>query len=494
MKKLLITGLALILLFPACEKEHKKREKLNVLFIAVDDLRPELGYYGKTYMHTPNIDKLASEGRVFRNHFVHCAACGPSRSTLLSGIRTTNWDIFKNMRESGEKPDTVFSLPQLFKENGYKTISIGKISHQPGGVMDSLQTIHEVPFSWNKTYAPVGIWQDPWQAFFSYAGGEARTSYYGRPTKRTLPPYESADVSDDGYADGLNAGEAIKQLRNLKDTSFFLAVGFYKPHLPFNAPKKYWDLYHADSIPEAVYQQMPLNVQSDICLHGDHNSYEPRGTYTWPGDTLWWEMTAEREKKLKHGYCAAVSYADAQIGKVLDELKNLGLDKNTIVVLWGDHGWHLGEYGIWGKYTNFDIALNSPLIIKTPQIKQPGIFADGMVETVDIFPTLADLCDIKAPDYLEGISMKPVIENPSAKIKNYTVGERDAWGVHGITARNENYRLMVWVDNKTGDTIDVNLFDNNERPLPFRNISENNSGIVRELSEKIKNFKVGVSE
>jgi iduronate 2-sulfatase len=473
-------------IFSACEKKSKNREKLNVLFIAVDDLRPELGCYGKNYMHTPNIDKLASEGRIFRNHFVHCAACGPSRSTLLSGIGTTNWDIFKNIRESGIKPDSIFSLPQLFKENGYMTVCLGKISHQPGGVMDSLQTIYEVPYSWNKSYAPVGEWRDPWRAFFSYAGGEARTSYYNRPTKRTLPPYEAADVSDNGYADGLNAEEAIQQLNKLKDTTFFLAVGFYKPHLPFNSPMKYWNMYDPDKIPEAVYQELPVNVKSNICLHGDNNSYEPRGSYTWPDDTLWWQITPKREKKLKHGYCAAVSYVDAQIGKVLDELKKLGLDKNTIIVLWGDHGWHLGEYGIWGKYTNFDIALNSPLIIKPPQINHPGVFADGMVETIDIFPTLADLCEIRPPEYLEGISLKPIIENPSAIIKNYTIGERDAWGVHGITSRNEQFRLMVWIDTLSGDTIDINLFNNNEKPVPFHDISDKYPEIVKELSGKIK--------
>jgi iduronate 2-sulfatase len=482
---ILISLMVPAIFFPACVNKNEDKGKPNVLFIAVDDLRPELGCYGHDYMHTPNIDKLASEGRVFRNHFVHVAACGPSRSTLLSGIRTLDWDIFKNIRESKSKPDSIFSLPQLFKENGYMTVGIGKVSHQPGGVMDSFQTIPEVPYSWNKTYAPVGEWNDPWRAFFSYAGGKARTSYYGRPRIYSLPPYEAADVSDKGYADGYNAEEAIKQLRALKDTSFFLAVGFYKPHLPFNAPKKYWDLYDPDEIPEASYKLIPENVASDICLHGDNNSYEPRGSYTWPGDTLWWQITPGRQKTLKHGYCAAVSYTDAQVGKVLNELKRLELDKNTIVVLWGDHGWHLGEYGIWGKHTNFDIALNSPLIIKLPQTEKPGDFAGGMVETVDIFPTLADLCDIPVPAYLEGISIKSLIENPDAPGKQFTVGERDAWEVHGLTIRSEDHRLMIWIDNTTKDTVDINLFNNFEKPLPYTDISEDNTEIVEDLFEML---------
>ena len=485
-KLILICGIVSSAFFSSCEDKNDGNKKYNVLFIAVDDLRPELGCYGIDYMHTPNIDKLALEGRIFRNHFVHAAACGPSRSTLLSGIRTTNWDIFKEVRESNTKPEGIISLPQLFKENGYMTVGIGKISHQPGGVMDSLQTIHEVPYGWHESYAPVGEWSDPWSAFFSYVGGRARTSYYNRPTNRTLPPYESADVGDEGYADGLNAAEAIKQLEKLKDTTFFLAVGFYKPHLPFNAPKKYWDLYDPEKIPEAEYKQIAENVTSEISLHGTRNSYEPRGTYTWPEDTLWWKITPEREKILKHGYVASVSYIDAQVGKVLDALKSLGLDKNTIVVLWGDHGWHLGDYGIWGKHTNFDIALNSPLIVKLPGMERPGEFAKGMVETVDIFPTLADLCEIPAPAHLEGTSAKPAIEDPDAIIKKYSIGERDAWGVHGITLRSEDYRLMVWIDKDTGDTLDINLFNNAERPLPYRDISSDHPEIVKELSEALK--------
>jgi arylsulfatase A-like enzyme len=468
----------LMAVFSACSKTG--HQEMNVLFIAVDDLRPQLGCYGKEYMHTPNIDKLASESRVFSNHFVHCAACGPSRSTLLSGKRTLSWDIYRDIRESGSKPEGIFSLPQLFKENGYFTVCIGKISHQPGGVIDSLQEVHEVPYSWNRAYAPVGEWNDPWRAFFSYAGGRARTGYYNRGRDYDQPPFEAADVPDKGYADGWNAEEAIKQLQKLKDTTFFLAVGFYKPHLPFNAPKKYWDLYDPEKIPEADYKRMPENVKSNICLHGEHRSYEPRTHYRWAGDTSNYLITPDRQKILKHGYCAAVSYIDAQIGKVINELKRLGLDENTIIVLWGDHGWHLGDYGIWGKYTNFDMALRSPLIIRLPALNDPGIKADGIVETVDIFPTLADLCNLPVPGDLEGISIKPIIYDPGAKTKKFAVGERNAWGVHGITLRSEQYRLMIWTGND-GDTIDIELFDNSQEPIPFRNVADQHPETVRKL-------------
>lgn len=469
----------------ACDNKDEIERKPNVLFIAVDDLRTELGCYGVDYIKSPNIDRLASEGRLFTNHFVHCAACGSSRSTLLSGRRSLDWDIFREIREAGSKPDSVFSLPQLFKENGYVTIGIGKVSHQPGGVLDSLQTIHEVPYSWNKSYAPVGEWEDPWRAFFSYADGKARDYGYGR-NDTNMPPFEAAEVSDEGYADGLNAREAIKQLRNLKDTTFFLTVGFYKPHLPFNAPKKYWDLYDSGDIPVSVYKKPPENIETKICLHDGHESYEPRTHYKWTNDTSNYVLNEERQKILKHGYAASVSYVDAQIGKVLDELRALDLDGNTIVVLWGDHGWHMGEYGIWGKYTNFDVALKSPLIIKTPGLISPGRASNSIVETVDIFPTLADLCELPAPGYLEGETIKPAIIDPEQEIKKYSIGERNAWGVYGTTVRNRDYRLMVWRDNSTGDTLEINLFENLEEPIPHRDISANNHQIVSLLINALK--------
>ena len=483
--KIHLLALLFVAIFYSCENKNEGKPKYNVLFIAVDDLRPELGCYGVDYIQTPHIDKLATEGRAFTHHFVHCAACGPSRSTLLSGKRTLNWDVFRDIRTSGTQPDSIFSLPQLFKEHGYMTVGIGKISHQPGGVIDSSQTTHEVPFSWNKSYAPVGKWKDPWKAFFSYADGKARLYGYGRNDTR-MSPFEFADVQDEGYADGLNALEAIRQLNALKDTTFFLAVGFYKPHLPFNAPRKYWDLYDPNEIPEAVYNKTPENIKSNICLHGDHNSYEPRTHYQWPNDTSNYVITKERQKLLKHGYAACVSYVDAQIGKILAELKKLELDKKTIVVLWGDHGWHLGEYGIWGKYTNFDRALISPLIIKTPDINMPGIHSGSIVETIDIFPTLADLCELPIPEYLEGESIKQIIQNPDVSIKQYSIGERNAWGVHGQTLRSERYRLMIWKDPKTKHILEINLFDNDERPIPHTNIADENPKVVEQLMRELK--------
>lgn len=484
--------LVLTLVFSASHKsEIGNNKKYNILFIAVDDLRPELGCYGKEYMHTPNIDKLASEGRIFRNHFVHSAVSGPSRNTLLSGQRTLDWSYWGKWRRSGSKPDSIISLPQLFKENGYMTVCIGKVSHLPGGVTDSLQKIHEIPYGWNKSYAPVGEWKYPWRAFFSYAGGKARNYGYGGVDDVNQPPFEAADVSDKGYPDGYNAEEAINQLNELKDTTFFLAVGFYRPHLPFSVPKKYWDLYDPDKIPRAEYDTLPKNLKSNFCLH---NSFEVRTHYRWPNDTSGYQITEDRERILKHGYVASVSYADAQIGKVLDELKRLGLDKNTIVVLWGDNGWHLGDYGIWGKPTNFDVAMRTPLIIKLPGMNEPGKYTDNIVETVDIFPTLSDICDLPLPEHLKGngVSIKPIVNDPDIKIKEYSWGERSKnfGGLHEFTIRNDQYRLIIGIDNK-GDTTDFLLFNNFENPIPHTNIADSNPKIVKKLIRELRELKNG---
>jgi iduronate 2-sulfatase len=478
---------ACMILFSSANKKSKtlNNQKMNVLFIAVDDLRPELGCFGKEYMHTPNIDKLASEGRMFTNHFVFTALCGPSRNTLLSGHRTLSGDYWKKWRDSASKPDSIISLPQLFKENGYMTVCIGKISHEPGGVLDSLQKVHEVPFAWNKTYAPVGEWRDPWRAFFAYAGGKAKKYGYGRGNDTyNLHPYEAAEVSDNGYPDGLNAEEAIKQLQQLKDTSFFLAVGFYKPHMPFNAPKKYWDLYNPDDIPDAEINHLPEGVIPEFLYGPDDKGSEPR-RYKWPNDTSRYLITAERAKILKHGYVASVSYTDAQIGKVMNELKRLGLDKNTIVVLWADHGWHLGEYGAWGKHTSFDVSLRSPLIMKVPNMNSPGVSTSSIAETIDIFPTLADVCGLPVPDHIKpnGNSLKRIINNPTSKVNEYSYSARNFFGVQETTVRNEKYRLVINMDNK-GDTMGIALFDNFERPLPHTNVAGKHPEIVKKLANQ----------
>ena len=299
------------------------------------------------------------------------------------------------------------SFAHLFRRHGYRTVSIGKVSHEPGGTMPPEYQVHQVPFSWDVATAPAGQWKNPWRAFFAYAGGAA----YNRViswVKKEPPrlPLEAADVPDDGYPDALIAQAGIQQLRDLTSRGgpFLLAVGFFKPHLPHNAPKKYWDLYDADEIGLASNPAPPKGIDPAISLH---QSYELTAHYHWPGGRG--NISPDEANRQRHAYFACVSYVDAQIGKLLDEYRRLGLEENTVVVLWSDHGWHLGEHGIFCKATNFEVATRSPLLIRVPGMPQPGEPADGLVETVDLYPTLAELCNLSPPAGLAGTDRKSVV-------------------------------------------------------------------------------------
>jgi len=456
----------------------------NVLFIAVDDLRPELGCYGSRHIRTPNIDKLAKSARLFKRHYIQSAVCGPSRCSLLTGRRLWSWDCWKSARKLKTEPSAAVSFPHLFRRGGYRTVCIGKISHLPGGVTDPAQKRHEVPFSWDLSYAPIGKWKDPWGAFFCYADGSVREYGYGR-NKTDTPAFECADVADEGYADGLNAREAIKQLGDLKSRGkpFLLAVGFYKPHLPHNAPKKYWDMYDPDKIPLAPNRQPPRNVDADISLHP---SFELTGHYAWPGGKG--KITDAQARNQRHAYFACVSYMDAQVGKVLGELKRLGLDRNTIVVLWGDHGWHLGEHGIFGKQTNFEIAARSPLIVRMPDMPRAGKSTDALAETVDIYPTLAELCGLKPPADLPGVSLKPLLDDPDRRGKDGAFSFFGRGRYFGRTLRTDRYRIVEWSDRRKKLPAKIELYDHRTDPGENTNIAGNaeNKKLVQKLLAQMK--------
>jgi len=455
----------------------------NVLLICVDDLRPQLGCFGHKEMISPNIDRLAGRGRLFTRHYVQAAVCGPSRCSMLTGKRLWDWDCWRQLRTQKTGPSDPVSLPHLFRRNGYYTVCIGKVSHQPGGVIGKEARVHQVPFSWDLAYAPVGPWKTPWGAFFSYDKGRIREYGYGKDD-RTMPAYEAADVPDTGYADGLNAEEAVKQLRALKDRRFFLAVGFYKPHLPFNAPKKYWDLYDPAKIQLAKNPFAPTNVDPEI---GRHPSFELTTHYNWPSGKG--NVNEDEACILRHAYFACVSYVDAQIGKVLDEVKRLGLDKNTVIALWSDHGWHLGEHGMWGKQTNFEVAVRSPLLVKIPNIPKPGKRTQSLVETVDLYPTLADLCGLAAPNDLAGTSLVPMINDPDHP------GKRCAYSFHprgplmGRTLRTDRYRIVHWT-NKKGETVQVELYDHRTDPDENENIAGRDPELDDALLSELKKIKL----
>jgi len=359
-------------------------------------------------------------------------------------------------------------------------VSIGKVSHQPGGTLPPPFTVHQVPFSWDVATGPPGSWRNPSRAFFAYAGGKA----YNRvsaDTKNEPPrlPYELADVDDDGYPDGLTAGLAIEQLRALakREQPFLLAVGFFKPHLPFNAPKKYWGLYERGTIPAAPWPKLPRNLATRLPLH---DSYEPTRHYDWPDDKG--HISEQQGRALKRGYWAAVSYVDAQIGKLLDEYRRLGLEKNTIVVLWADHGWHPGDDGIWGKNTNYEWALRSPLMIRVPGMPRPGEAAPGIAETIDVYPTLADLCGLEgAPDDLPGTSLAPLVANPSHPGKP---GARSAvlrGTILSSTLRTDRYRVVEGSKHNTKNQMLVELYDHQSDPLETANIAEEKPEVVARL-------------
>tara|TARA_R110002050_G_scaffold147761_1_gene273831 strand:- start:4143 stop:5570 length:1428 start_codon:yes stop_codon:yes gene_type:complete len=400
--KSIVIQLLLLLLFISC-----KEEKPNVLFIVVDDLRPELGCYGQRQIKSPAIDKLAANGLTFVNAYCNVPVCGASRASLLTGIRpTSNRFVGYNTYAQDDAPGAV-SLPQHFRNNGYYTVSNGKVFHH----------IDDIPESWSEA---------PWNpaaesgSFLDYL--TEKNQQIVDSTKGRAYPYEMAAVDDEAYFDGQIAAKTIEDLNRLKKEGkpFFLAAGFLKPHLPFNAPKKYWDLYPPGtiSLPDNYY---PPQNAPDAAIH---NFGELRNYHDVPAEG---PVSDEMALELIHGYYACVSYVDAQIGKVLDALEELGLAENTVVILWGDHGWQLGEHSIWCKHANFKTSLNAPLIVRAPG-KKGGQQTEALVEFVDIFPSLCDLAGLEKPVQLHGTSFVPLTENPGLPWKQavycrYVLGE-----------------------------------------------------------------------
>ncbi len=466
----------IILLFTLIARWSAASGRPNVLFIAVDDLRPQLHCYGKTFMKTPHLDKLADEGRLFHNHFVQVPTCGASRYCMLTGRRPplygqlSNEAIHRRISGTETEPETPESWPHLFRNNGYHTVCIGKISHYPDGRLYTKGSgtgkgKPELPWSWDRIVSAAGKWKTGWDAFFGYADGTGRV-------RGESPPVEAADVDDRGYPDGLIADAAIKQLEALaeEEKPFLLAVGFYKPHLPFNAPKKYWDMYDPDTIPSSPNPEKPKSV-SPLSVHG---SGEMFGNYRHPENA---RHDPAHLKRLKHGYCACVSYVDAQAGRVLDKLEKLGLGKNTIVIVWGDHGWHLGDHSMWGKHTNFERALRSAFIVRTPRMNRPGVATKALVETLDIYPTLAELCTLPAEGLsLGGKSLVPYLTDPEKE------GKKAAFGYWsgGTTMRTDRWRLTVYPATRKRDLF-VELFDHKTDFSETKNCASEHAKVVTAL-------------
>ncbi len=451
------------------------RKKPNVLFVAVDDLRPELGCYGHKTILTPHIDRIAKEGMVFLRAYCQQAVCSPSRSSLMKGARpdtTKVWDLVTHFRDAMPTQPTV---AEHFKNNGYFVQGMGKIFH--GGYDD--------PRSWSVP------WQTPQAVTYASAASERRNLAAAGAKKKMGargPAYESAEVPDNTYRDGKTAELAVATLRELskKSQPFFLAVGFSKPHLPFIAPKKYWDMYDPREIKLASNPYHPKGAPSYALT----NSGELRNYVGIPAEG---PMPDDLARKLKHGYYAAASYMDAQLGKVLDELERLGLRKNTIVVLWGDHGWKLGEHGEWCKHSNVENDANAPLVLSAPGMKEAGKRTRALVEFVDIYPTLAELAGLGLPGHLEGRSFKPVLENAERKWKSAAFSQYPRGKVMGYSMRTDRYRFTVWVDRGDHSKVEaVELYDHQVDPQENVNVAGENAAVVKGLMEKWRKGWKGV--
>lgn len=458
---------------------QKEDRKPNVVFIAVDDLRPELGCYDSALALTPHMDKLANNGTLFLNHYAQAPTCGASRASMLTGTLPSRPRDISNSavrQKISDQPKTKSpeTFIEHFKNNGYHTVGIGKIGHSVDGYLygyeDSVSEKMELPNSWDEIHFDSGKWKTGWKAFFGYANGESRQSL-----KSQVKPYEKAAVADTGYADGLTAELAVKNLAELatKKEPFFLGVGFFKPHLPFTAPKKYWDLYKEEEISLSPASILPESVNAaSLSQSEEFNQYlagDEKPSLSKP-------VSDAYARKLRHAYFAAVSYVDAQVGKVLDELERLGIAENTIIVLWGDHGWQLGDHQIWGKHTLSEQSLRSAFIIKAPEYPKEQK-TDCIVSAIDIYPTLLELCKLPVPQNvkLDGTSLTPLLAGK--KLKN-SDNVSYAYFNNGISMRTSSYRLTRYFRNEKPV---VELYDHVKDPFENRNIASKNPDLVQKL-------------
>jgi iduronate 2-sulfatase len=465
-------------------------ERPNVLLILVDDLKPAIGAFGDKNAKTPNLDMLAGRGMRFDLAYCNQAVCAPSRFTLMLGSHSTSTGLYglgSQLRQI--IPDAV-TMPQHFAKHGYRTESLGKvfhIGHGNHGDPDSFGVPH--------FHDKVIEYLDP----ASTEGGKlTREEAYFTNQKlgsiKSLPrgaAFESPDVADIEYADGRVAAETIKRLqaakalRQKKGTPFFITAGFARPHLPFSAPKKYWDLYDRAKLPLPKFEQLPADSPGVAGKRGGEiNNYAPV-----PLDNS--QIDEDLKRNLIHGYYASTSFADAQIGKVLQELDRLELTNNTIVVLWGDHGFHLGDLGIWTKHTNYEQANRIPIVISAPGVTKAGSATNQPAESVDIFPTLAELAGLpapKGPQPIDGISLVPVLKDPKQRVRSHAYHAYPRRKL-GRSIRTERYRLVQWLGN--GDdqsTAEYELYDYQTDPLETKNLAADKPNVVAELKKILSEY------
>jgi len=458
--------------------ENDKRP--NVLFFFVDDMRVQLGCYGKTQVKSPNIDKLAAGGTLFEHAYCSQAVCAPTRICTLSGLRPDSTGIYDLEHPLRDSNKDVITLPQHFKQRGYETITIGKVYHHHE---DDRENWTRMPKIEGENYVLPGN-----QALLKQKEAEAREKgLTGNAKSRYVrgPATECADVQDEAYTGGSIAKVAIEQLNDVKDKPFFMCVGFIKPHLPFCAPKKYWDLYKREDFvvpdrkkPEAM-PPIALNDFGEMRVYTDIQKVGP--------------VDDDGTRKLIHGYHACVSFTDAMVGKVLVELETLGLAENTIVVIWGDHGWKLGEYGSWCKHTNFELDTHVPLIFRGPGVAT-GKRCKSIVEMVDVYPTLAELTGGQVPSHCAGASMRALLEKgDAAGWKNMAFSQyprsSDGQPAMGYSLRKDQWRYTEW-HRRDGKLVARELYDHSDSDLAKVNVVDNpeNAELAGRMSELMKPF------
>lgn len=482
------------------------KKKYNILFIAIDDLKPLLGCYGATQIKSPNIDRLARNGALFTNSYCQIALCCPSRSSLLTGLRPDSTKVYGNLTHFRNNVPDVIALPQYFKNNGYHVRAFGKVYH--GGFDDTLSWSEPAEYK-VKPPEPVAtslggyftkegmeIMNELNEKFKEASKKEAdplKRQHLRQRLKMNGLPCEAPDVPDDQLGDGAVARRAVQVLNEIKnmDKPFFLAVGFIRPHMPFIAPKKYYDMYSLNDIKLAENPLPPQGAPS----YALKSSSDPTLYYGVPREGPFPDDIA---RKLIHGYYASISFTDAQVGRVINELERLGLRENTIIILWGDNGWHLGDHGLWGKATNYEQSARVPLIISVPGQKFKGTKIDAPVEFVDIYPTLTELCGLSLPGHLEGISFVPLLESPKlpwkkAAFTQYPKNIPGKGNCMGYSIRTERYRFTEWkIPEK--DFCEIELYDYKNDPLENVNIANlpENAKVVDELKKLLEGGWKGV--
>lgn len=450
------------------------KERPNVLLICVDDLRPELGCYGVDYIQSPNIDALAKRGVLFESHYVQAPTCGASRYAMLTGQYGPrgNDALFARAGQLGKggKDEVVPSLPAWFREKGYTTVSVGKVSHHPGGRGGAdwdNDALLEMPNSWDRHLLPAGPWQHPRGWMHGLANGKIREE------GKRMDLLQAQEGDDSIYPDGVMIPVAIEQLQVLakEEKPFFLAVGVLRPHLPFGAPKKYLDLYEGVELPSIPHPGKPKG-KTTWHRSGEFMKYNRWGRNPNEDDDF--------ADEVRRHYAACVSYADAMVGQVLEALEESGKVEETIVILWGDHGWHLGEHAVWGKHTLFEESLRSPLIVVPPDLRDWNQRTGAIVQSVDIFPTLCDLAGLETPASLDGRSLAHfAIDAETKKSRGF------AFAYHGNkrTIKTSSARL---VQHENGYS---ELYISESKTGESKNLAESHPKMVEALKAKLDGLK-----